>query len=54
MLALIGLGAALSGFMNNMGAMALLMPIGVRVSDRLDLTPGQILMPLAFGSVLGA
>jgi len=53
MLALIGLGAALSGFMNNVGAMALLMPIAVQVSDRLDLTPGQILMPLAFGTILG-
>ncbi|MDP5084752.1 MAG: SLC13 family permease [Yoonia sp.] len=53
MLALIGLGAALSGFMNNVGAMALLMPIAVQVSDRLGLAPGQILMPLAFGTILG-
>jgi di/tricarboxylate transporter len=53
LLALIGLGAALSGFMNNVGAMALLMPIAVQLSDRLDLTPGQILMPLAFGTILG-
>ncbi len=53
MLALIGLGAALSGFMNNVGAMALLMPIAVQVSGRLDLTPGQVLMPLAFGTILG-
>ncbi|MBM1221399.1 SLC13 family permease [Ponticoccus sp. SC2-23] len=53
MIALMGLGAALSGFMNNVGAMALLMPIAVQVSDRLDLTPGQVLMPLAFGTILG-
>jgi len=53
MLALIGLGAALSGFMNNVGAMALLMPIAVQLSGRLDLTPGQVLMPLAFGTILG-
>ncbi len=53
MLALIGLGAALSGFMNNVGAMALLMPIAVQLSGKLDLTPGQILMPLAFGTILG-
>ena len=53
MLALIGLGAALSGFMNNVGAMALLMPIAVQLSGRLELTPGQILMPLAFGTILG-
>lgn len=53
MAALIGLGAALSGFMNNVGAMALLMPIAVQLSGRLDLVPGQILMPLAFGTILG-
>ncbi len=53
MVALLGLGAALSGFMNNVGAMALLMPIAVQLSDRLDLTPGQVLMPLAFGTILG-
>ena len=51
--ALMGLGALLSGFMNNVGAMALLMPVGVQLSARLDLTPGQVLMPLAFGTILG-
>jgi di/tricarboxylate transporter len=51
--ALMGLGAALSGFMNNVGAMALLMPVAVQASDRLELTPGQVLMPLAFGTILG-
>lgn len=51
--ALMGLGALLSGFMNNVGAMALLMPIAIQVSGRLDLTPGQVLMPLAFGTILG-
>ncbi|WP_029059540.1 SLC13 family permease [Stappia stellulata] len=53
MIALMGLGAALSGFMNNVGAMALLMPIAVQLSGRLDLAPGQMLMPLAFGTILG-
>lgn len=53
MAALMGLGALFSGFMNNVGAMALLMPIAVQVSGRLDLTPGQVLMPLAFGTILG-
>lgn len=53
MAALIGLGALLSGFMNNVGAMALLMPVAVQLSGRLDLTPGQVLMPLAFGTILG-
>jgi di/tricarboxylate transporter len=51
--ALIGLGALLSGFMNNVGAMALLMPVALHVAQRLELAPGQVLMPLAFGTILG-
>jgi len=51
--ALTGLGAFLSGFMNNVGAMALLMPVAMQLSVRLGLTPGQVLMPLAFGTILG-
>ena len=53
LLALVGLGALLSGFMNNVGAMALLMPIAIQLAGRLQLTPGQVLMPLAFGTILG-
>lgn len=51
--ALMGLGALLSSVMNNVGAMALLMPVAIHLSDRLGLAPGQILMPLAFGTILG-
>ena len=51
--ALVGLGAVLSGFMNNVGAMALLMPVAVQLAGRLDMAPGQVLMPLAFGTILG-
>lgn len=50
---LMGLGAFLSGFMNNVGAMALLMPVAIHAAQRLSLTPGQLLMPLAFGTILG-
>ena len=53
MAALMGLGALMSGFMNNVGAMALLMPVAVQLSGRLGLQPGQVLMPLAFGTILG-
>ncbi|MCG5509694.1 SLC13 family permease [Ectothiorhodospira lacustris] len=53
LMALMGLGAFLSGFMNNVGAMALLMPVAIHLSQRLELTPGQVLMPLAFGTILG-
>ncbi|SFM18699.1 TrkA-C domain-containing protein [Desulfomicrobium norvegicum] len=51
--ALAALGAVLSGFMNNVGALALLMPVAIQVAGRLDLPPGKVLMPLAFGSILG-
>ena len=53
LVALVGLGAVLSGFMNNMGAIALLMPVAIQLSARLDLPPGRVLMPLAFGTILG-
>lgn len=53
MTALVGLGALLSGFMNNVGAMALLMPVAIQLARRLELAAGQVLMPLAFGTILG-
>ena len=53
LVALTGMGALLSAFMNNVGAMALLMPVAVQLAGRLQLTPGQVLMPLAFGTILG-
>tara|TARA_R110001599_G_scaffold64147_21_gene180396 strand:+ start:4356 stop:6263 length:1908 start_codon:yes stop_codon:yes gene_type:complete len=51
--ALVGLGALLSGFMNNVGAMALLMPVALQIARRHNLPPGRALMPLAFGTILG-
>lgn len=53
MAALVGLGAVLSSVMNNVGAMALLMPVAVQTARRLEMPPGQVLMPLAFGTILG-
>jgi len=51
--ALIGMGAVLSAFMNNVGAMALLMPVAIQIADKNNMPPGRILMPLAFGTILG-
>ena len=48
-----GLSAFLSAFMNNIGAVSLLMPVAVRVSDRGKHPPSLFLMPLAFASLLG-
>ena len=53
MATLVGLGAILSAFMNNVGAMALLMPVAVQIAKKHNLPPGQVLMPLAFGTILG-
>ncbi len=47
------IAAALSGFMNNVGALALLMPVAIKAAEKLDMPPGRLLMPLAFGSILG-
>ncbi|MDH5710271.1 MAG: SLC13 family permease [Gammaproteobacteria bacterium] len=52
-LALISLAALLSGFLNNVGALALLMPVAIQMATRYELPAGRILMPLAFGSILG-
>ncbi|MCC5850618.1 MAG: SLC13 family permease [Verrucomicrobia bacterium] len=51
--ALTVLVAICSGFMNNVGALALLMPVAVIMSRRARISPGLLLMPLAFGSLLG-
>lgn len=51
--ALVALGAVLSAFMNNVGALALLMPVAVQLAIRHQVPPGRFLMPLAFGSILG-
>lgn len=51
--ALTGLAALLSAFMNNVGALALLMPVGIQMAKRQNIPPGKVLMPLAFGSILG-
>lgn len=51
--AIVALGAVLSGFMNNVGAMALLMPVALQIARKHALPPGKMLMPLAFGTILG-
>jgi di/tricarboxylate transporter len=50
----IGIVAALlSAFINNVGALALLMPVALKSAAKSGRTPGFILMPLAFASILG-
>lgn len=42
-----------SAFMNNVGALALLMPVAIRMARNHERPPSYLLMPLAFGSLLG-
>jgi len=51
--ALTGTVVVLSGFMNNVGALALLLPVAMRLAREHDASPSLLLMPLAFGSLLG-
>lgn len=51
--ALSGLGALLSTFMNNVGALGLLMPAALQSARKAERPPAMILMPLSFGCILG-
>ena len=46
-------GGLLSTVMNNVGALALLMPVAIQSSLDAKRSPAVILMPLAFGTILG-
>lgn len=45
--------ALFSAFMNNVGALAVMMPVAIRVAGRSRISPSVLLMPLAFASLLG-
>ncbi len=45
--------AVLSSVMNNVGALALLLPVALQIADRSKRRPSELLMPLSFGSLLG-
>ncbi len=45
--------ALLSAFMNNIGVAALLLPVVMDIARQTDRPPSKLLMPLAFGSLLG-
>ena len=52
-MSLSGLAAVLSAFMNNVGALSLLMPLAVRVANSARRPYSPYLMPLSFASLLG-
>ena len=51
--ALSSVGGVLSTVMNNVGALALLMPVAIQSSFDAKRSPAVVLMPLAFGTILG-
>ncbi len=51
--ALAGIGGALSAVMNNVGALALLMPAALQSAAKAARSPALLLMPLSYGSILG-
>jgi len=53
-IALMGaIGGVLSAFMNNVAALALLMPVDVQTARKAGRAPGLSLMPLSFATILG-
>jgi di/tricarboxylate transporter len=48
-----GLAAFLSAFMNNVAALALLMPLDMQAASKAKRSPAITLMPLSFASILG-
>ncbi len=46
-------GAALSFVMNNIAAAAVLLPVAIGISRERRISPSKLLMPLAFGTLLG-
>jgi di/tricarboxylate transporter len=51
--ALTAVVAALSGFVKNIGALAMMMPVAFQLARKTGTPPSAMLMPMAFGSLLG-
>ncbi|MFA6654128.1 MAG: SLC13 family permease [Candidatus Delongbacteria bacterium] len=45
--------AVASAFMNNVGALAIMMPVAIQMAKKTKNSPSKILMPIAFASLLG-
>jgi di/tricarboxylate transporter len=51
--ALVGSVMVMSGFVKNIGALAMLMPIAFQFARRTGTSPSSLLMPMSFGALLG-
>lgn len=43
----------MSAFMNNIGAAAVMLPVAINLGKKMEIAPSKLLIPLAFGSLLG-
>jgi len=50
---LCGIVCVASAFMNNVGALAIIMPVAIHVANKSGYSPSYLLMPIAFASLLG-
>jgi di/tricarboxylate transporter len=53
LISLLFIAAILSSFINNIGALAILLPITLNICQKMDWHPSRFLMPLAFACILG-
>ncbi len=53
LLSLMSITALLSAFMNNVGALAIVVPIALKVAKDKNIPASKLLMPIAFASLLG-
>ena len=53
LICLLLIAAILSSFINNIGALAILLPITLNICQKMEWHPSKFLMPLAFACILG-
>ena len=53
LISLLLIAALLSSFINNIGALAILLPITLNICQKMDWHPSKFLMPLSFACILG-
>ena len=53
LISLLFIAAILSSFINNIGALAILLPITLNICQKMNWHPSRFLMPLAFACILG-
>lgn len=50
---LVAIVAALSAFIKNIGALAIMIPVAVQMARKSNISPSMFLMPMSFASLLG-